>query len=446
MERQYDLVIVGAGPAGLSAALYGSRAGLKTLILENGAPGGKLIKTNKISNYPGIKDIEGTQLAMDMFEQATSFQAEYAYGEVNKIDENKNVYLNDGNVVKGKAVILATGTKERLLNIPGENENLGHGVSFCAVCDGAFFRDKEVVVIGGGNSALEESIYLAGLARSVTIVIRRDVFRAEEHIQKQIEENAKIHVIKKHIPVQILSSEGKVSGIELENVDTHEKQVIECSGIFPYVGQDPNTDCVQDLGILNERGYVLVDDDRQTKIPGIYAAGDVIDKNLRQVITACNDGAIAAQHAFHKIKGRENRTETDCRIRQYRKPAGTYRPAERRTENESGNQPRDDNLLQIPCHHQNRCSHSARHGFARPRRTERRGTPQDFRGVGIPHTHRSGTQKGKRQFVLPYSNLSGTRPLCRDSVCPAANLHSRKQRPDSRRFVCKFCGRGDGHF
>lgn len=304
MERQYDLVIVGAGPAGLSAALYGSRAGLKTLILENGAPGGKLIKTNKISNYPGIKDIEGTQLAMDMFEQATSFQAEYAYGEVNKIDENKNVYLNDGNVVKGEAVILATGTKERLLNIPGENENLGHGVSFCAVCDGAFFRDnKEVVVIGGGNSALEESIYLAGLARSVTIVIRRDVFRAEEHIQKQIEENAKIHVIKKHIPVRILSSEGKVSGIELENVDTHEKQVIECSGIFPYVGQDPNTDCVQDLGILNERGYVLVDDDRQTKIPGIYAAGDVIDKNLRQVITACNDGAIAAQHAFHKIKG-----------------------------------------------------------------------------------------------------------------------------------------------
>lgn len=303
MERQYDLVIVGAGPAGLSAALYGSRAGLKTLILENGAPGGKLIKTNKISNYPGIKDIEGTQLAMDMFEQATSFQAEYAYGEVNKIDENKNVYLNDGNVVKGEAVILATGTKERLLNIPGEDENLGHGVSFCAVCDGAFFRDKEVVVIGGGNSALEESIYLAGLARSVTIVIRRDVFRAEEHIQKQIEENAKIHVIKKHIPVQILCSEGKVSGIELENVDTHEKQVIECSGIFPYVGQDPNTDCVQDLGILNERGYVLVDDDRQTKIPGIYAAGDVIDKNLRQVITACNDGAIAAQHAFHKIKG-----------------------------------------------------------------------------------------------------------------------------------------------
>lgn len=303
MERQYDLVIIGAGPAGLSAALYGSRAGLKTLILENGAPGGKLIKTNKISNYPGVKEIEGTKLAMDMFEQATSFQAEYAYGELKEIDANKNVHLMDGTTIEANAVILATGTKERLLNIPGEKENLGHGVSFCAVCDGAFFRNKDVVVIGGGNSALEESIYLAGLVQSVTIVIRRDVFRAEEQIQKQIEENQKIRIIKKHIPTQILSKDGKVSGIELEDVDSHEKQIIECAGIFPYVGQDPNTGCVKNLGILNENGYVVVDQNCQTKIPGIYAAGDVIDKELRQVVTACNDGAIAAQHAFHQIKG-----------------------------------------------------------------------------------------------------------------------------------------------
>lgn len=303
MERQYDLVIIGAGPAGLSAALYGSRAGLKTLILESGAPGGKLIKTNKISNYPGVKEVEGTTLAMSMFEQATSFQAEYAYGELKTIDADKKVILTDGTVIQSKAIILATGTKERMLNIPGEQENLGHGVSFCAVCDGAFFRDKDVVVIGGGNSALEESIYLAQMVRSVTIVIRRDVFRAQAHIQKQIEENPKIHVIKKHIPIQIFSENGKVSGIELENVDTHEKQHLNCSGIFPYVGQDPNTDCVKDLGILNEQGYVMVDENRQTKVAGLYAAGDVIDKELRQVVTACNDGAIAAQHAFHVIKG-----------------------------------------------------------------------------------------------------------------------------------------------
>lgn len=303
MERQYDLVVIGAGPAGLSAALYGSRAGLHTLILESGAPGGKLIKTHKISNYPGVKDIAGTQLAMDMYEQATSFDAEYAYGDVQKIDANKTIYLQDGTTVSAKAIVLATGTKERMLNIPGELENIGHGVSFCAVCDGAFFRNKDVVVIGGGNSALEESLFLTQFVHSVTIVIRRDVFRAEKHIQEQIEANDKIHIIKKHIPVQILSTDNKVSGIKIENVDTKEKSVLACSGIFPYVGQSPNTDCVKDLDILNEKGYVLVDNSRQTKIEGIYAAGDVIDKELRQVVTACNDGAIAAQHAFHVIKG-----------------------------------------------------------------------------------------------------------------------------------------------
>lgn len=301
MERQYDLVIVGAGPAGLSAAIYGSRAGLKTLILENGAPGGKLIKTYHISNYPGIANIEGTKLAMDMLEQATSFGAEYAYGEVSRVDEDKKVYLNDGNVIEAKAIILATGTKERLLNIPGEQENLGRGVSFCAVCDGAFFRDKDVVVIGGGNSALEESLYLANLVKSVTIVIRRDVFRAEKQIQEQIEANDKIRVIKKHIPKEILSAENKVSGIVLENVDTKECTTLSCSAVFPYVGQDPMTDCAKELGVLNEQGYVIVDENRMTKIPGIYAAGDVIEKELRQVVTACNDGAIAASHVFHEI-------------------------------------------------------------------------------------------------------------------------------------------------
>ena len=301
MERQYDLVIIGAGPAGLSAAIYGSRAGLKTLILENGAPGGKLIKTYHISNYPGIANIEGTKLAMDMLEQATSFGAEYAYGEVSRVDENKNVYLNDGNCIEAKAVILATGTKERMLSIPGEKENLGRGVSFCAVCDGAFFRDKDVVVIGGGNSALEESLYLENIVKSVTIVIRRNVFRAEKQIQDQIEASDKIRIVKKHVPKEILSQDHKVSGIILENVDTKETTTLSCSAVFPYVGQDPLTDCVKDLEILNAQGYVLVNENRETKIPGIYAAGDVIEKELRQVVTACNDGAIAAQHAFHEI-------------------------------------------------------------------------------------------------------------------------------------------------
>ncbi len=303
MERQYDLVIIGAGPAGMAASVYGSRAGLKTLLLDNGAPGGKLIKTHKISNYPGVKELSGVELATSMFEQSTSFGAEYAYGDVEKVDADKKVTLSDGTIIEAKAVIVATGTKERLLKIPGEQENIGRGVSFCAVCDGAFFKNKDVVVIGGGNSALEESLFLTQFANKVTIVIRRDVFRAEKKIQEQIQANDKIEVIVKHIPKEILAENGKVSGIVFENVETKEPMTLSCQGIFPYVGQDPDTVCLEGLGVLDDKGYVIVDDSCQTKIPGLYAAGDVIQKELRQVVTATNDGAIAAQHAFHQITG-----------------------------------------------------------------------------------------------------------------------------------------------
>ncbi|MGN1276039.1 MAG: NAD(P)/FAD-dependent oxidoreductase [Floccifex sp.] len=300
MERHFNLVIIGAGPAGCTASLYASRAGLSTLLLDNGAPGGKLIKTFEIANYPGVPTQSGVDLAMKMFEQATSFGAVYEYGDVMEVTEDKVVKLSDGQEIQADAIILATGTKERLLHIPGEQENIGRGVSFCAVCDGAFFKDKDVVVIGGGNSALEESLYLTKFA-NVTIVIRRDVFRAEKSIQEQVESNDKIKIIKKHIPKEILSENGKVSGIVLENVDTKETQVISCSGIFPYVGQDPMTQSIQKLGICDERGYVIVDKNMETKIKGIYAAGDVIQKDLRQVVTATNDGAIAAQHIFHEL-------------------------------------------------------------------------------------------------------------------------------------------------
>lgn len=300
MERYFDLVIVGAGPAGCTASLYASRAGLSTLLLDNGAPGGKLVKTYEIANYPGVGASSGVDLAMKMFEQATSFGAVYEYGDVIEITKDKVVKLFDGQGIQAKAVLIATGTKERLLNIPGEQENIGRGVSFCAVCDGAFFKDKDVVVIGGGNSALEESLYLTKFA-NVTIVIRRDVFRAEKNIQEQVESNDRIKIITKHIPKQILSENGKVCGIVLENVDTRETQTLSCSGIFPYIGQDPMTQSIQNLGICDDRGYVIVDKNMETSIKGIYAAGDVIQKDLRQVVTATNDGAIAAQHVFHEL-------------------------------------------------------------------------------------------------------------------------------------------------
>lgn len=306
MERYYDLIIIGAGPGGMTAAIYGSRAGLSTLILEMGAPGGKLIKTNEISNWPGIQKINGAELASQMFDHATSFGAEYAYGEVTDIQvdgDKKKVICSDGNVYACQAVIVASGTVERMLHIAGEAENVGRGVSYCAVCDGAFFKDKEVCVIGGGNSALEEALYLTQFAKKVTIVIRRDVFRGEEHIQKQVEENPRIVIIKKHIPVAILDDGSKVNGIVLQDVDTKEEQTLEVAGVFPYVGADPAVSFLKKLDVCDARGYMLVDENNETKVKGIYGVGDVVAKPLRQVVTAASDGANAAQHAFHQIKG-----------------------------------------------------------------------------------------------------------------------------------------------
>lgn len=303
MERQVDLVIVGAGPAGMTAALYASRAGLETVMIDASAPGGKLLKTYMIDNYPGTPSIPGPDLAMQMYEQSVAFGAEFVSGEVETVNKDRQVILKNGDIYSAKAVLCATGAKERLLNVPNEQDALGHGESFCAVCDGAFFRNKEVVVIGGGNSALEESLFLTRFASRVTIVIRRDVFRASVKVQKDIEENDKIRVIKRHIPKEIVLKDGKVSGILLENVEDHDEVLVPCEGIFPYIGHIPETSFMKDLGVLDENGYVIANEKMETGVPGIYAAGDCMAKSLRQIVTACGDGAIAADHIFHFVTG-----------------------------------------------------------------------------------------------------------------------------------------------
>ena len=306
MERRYDLMIIGAGPAGMSAAIYGSRAGLKTAMLEMGAPGGKLVKTAEISNWPGIMETNGAKLASDMFEHSTSFGAEYVYGVVSKVEdagEYKKIICEDGTEYEAKAVVVATGTQERMMNIPGETENVGRGVSYCAVCDGAFFRDQEVCVVGGGNSALEEANYLTQFASRVNIIIRRDVFRADSIVQNAIKDNPKIQVITKHVPVKVVDDGMRVTGLVVKNVDTGIETELATHGIFPYIGLDPATTFLEGLPVLDDRGYIIVDENCETKVKGIYGAGDVVAKNLRQVVTATSDGAIAAQHAFHEIKG-----------------------------------------------------------------------------------------------------------------------------------------------
>ena len=308
MTKKYDFIIIGAGPAGMTAAIYASRAGLKTTMIESGAPGGKLLKTNEISNWPGIKTEPGSQLAMDMFEHSTSFGAVYEYGKVVEIKtdkenpaSDKQIICEDGTIFQAPAVLVATGTKERLMGIPGENKNIGRGLSYCAVCDGAFFRDQEVAVIGGGNSALEEAVYLTHFASKVYILMRRNVFRADKIAVDAAMANPKIEIIQNVVPTEILDDGQHVNGLKIADVTTKEEQILPVSGIFPYIGADPVTGFLKHLDILNPQGYMIVNASMETKIPLLYGAGDVCQKGLRQVVTAVNDGAIAAQDAFHKL-------------------------------------------------------------------------------------------------------------------------------------------------
>lgn len=304
MTKDYDFIIIGAGPAGMTAAVYASRAGLKTALLESGAPGGKLLKTHKISNWPGIQEEPGSQLAMDMFEHSTSFGAVYEYGNVIEIrnGERKQVICEDGTIFTAPAVLVATGTKERLLNIPGEQEHIGKGISYCAVCDGAFFRDKETAVIGGGNSALEEAVYLTQFASKVYLIMRRDVFRAEKAVIDTVLSNPKIELLQNYIPLQVLDNEGRVGGLEISHTRSGETKVLPVSGIFPYIGADPITGFLKDLPVLDKQGYIVVNSNMETSVPLLFGAGDVCQKELRQVVTAASDGAIAAQTAFRKLQ------------------------------------------------------------------------------------------------------------------------------------------------
>lgn len=300
MEQMiYDVIIIGAGPGGMMAATYASRANLSVLLLERGAPGGKMMTTAEIENWPGVEMITGMQLSQNMHKQATAFGATYAYGDVAEIKTTeavKEVVLTNGTVHTGKTVIIATGTREKSLPAPGVNENVGRGVSFCAICDGAFFRGKDVVVIGGGNSAIEESHHLAKLVNKVTILVRKDHLRAEKILQEKILNCENIEIQYHTELVEVKTKDQKVAEIITVNNQTNEQGSIQAEGLFIYIGANPMTDNFKNLDICDEEGYIVTDENMQTKIPGIYAIGDVRQKFLRQIVTATGDGAIAAQH------------------------------------------------------------------------------------------------------------------------------------------------------
>lgn len=300
----YDVIIVGAGPAGMTAAVYTSRANLSTLMIERGVPGGQMANTEEIENYPGFDHILGPDLSNKMFNHAKKFGAEYAYGNIKEIidgEEYKTV-IAGSKQFKARAVIITTGAEYKMLGVPGEKELRGRGVSYCAVCDGAFYKGKELVVVGGGDSAVEEAVYLTRFASKVTIVHRRDELRAQAILQKRAFENDKIDFIWSHTVKQVNEQEGKVGSVTLVSTKTGEESEFKTDGVFIYVGMLPLSKPFVNLGITNENGYIETNEDMETKVPGIFAAGDIREKMLRQVVTATGDGSISAQSAQHYIE------------------------------------------------------------------------------------------------------------------------------------------------
>ena len=305
--KVYDVVIIGAGPAGMTAAVYTSRANLSTVMIERGIPGGQMANTEEIENYPGYESILGPDLSNKMLEHAKKFGTEYAYGDVQKIVDGKpyKTIVAGGKEFKAKAIIVATGAEHRLLGVPGEKELSGRGVSYCAVCDGAFFKDKELVVVGGGDSAVEEAVFLTKYASKVTIIHRRDQLRAQKILQDRAFKNDKVEFIW-DTTVEEIVGENRVEGVRIKNKKTGEESTYPCQGAFIYVGMDPLSSAVNGLDITNEEGYILTNENMETKIPGIFAAGDVREKTLRQVVTATGDGSIAAMAAQHYIESLED--------------------------------------------------------------------------------------------------------------------------------------------
>ncbi|MDR1794709.1 MAG: FAD-dependent oxidoreductase [Erysipelotrichaceae bacterium] len=303
MDKQFDVIIVGAGPAGMTAGLYGARYGLSVAILDAMIYGGKMQKTYEIENYPGTGKTSGAALSQTMYEQTEAAGVTFLFDEIERIEDGevKRLYGLSGEVYHGRAVILASGTRERLLGIPGEETYTGRGVSYCAVCDGMLFKNKKVVVIGGGNSALEEALYLANLASSLTIVIRRDQFRAQGSIVDKVLTHPNITVLYQKVPVEILGDGSRVNGIVLKDSTGENTMTLACDGVFPYIGADPVSGYFASLGICDKEGYLLCDEYMRTPLAGFYGAGDLRRKELRQVVTAVSDGALAATAAFHDL-------------------------------------------------------------------------------------------------------------------------------------------------
>ena len=296
----YDIIIVGGGPAGLTAAVYGLRAGKSVLVIEKNGFGGQIAYSPKVENIPGTILISGTEFADKITEQAMNLGAEVELENVVRVEaqgEVKKVFTEEGSVYEGRTLILAVGVKHRMLGLPGEEDLVGKGISFCAVCDGAFYAGQETVMIGGGNSALQEALLLSEVCSKVTVVQNLAFFTGEKKLADALEAKANVETVFSSVVEEYLSENGELRGMVIRNTETGEKRTLSCDGAFLAVGLVPENDAFAEVVQLDERGYFDIDEHCTTKTPGVFVAGDCRKKNIRQVTTAAGDGAVAAMAA-----------------------------------------------------------------------------------------------------------------------------------------------------
>ncbi|MBR3844737.1 MAG: thioredoxin-disulfide reductase [Clostridia bacterium] len=300
MEAIYDMIIIGGGPAGYTAALYAARAGLSTAVIEQMSPGGQMTLTGDIDNYPGFEEgVDGFTLGMKMEQTAARFGAKTIYAQVTGLDltSDPKIVITESNRYSAKTLVMATGATPRLLGLKEETELTGKGIHYCTHCDGRFYKDKTVVVVGGGNSAAADALYLSGLAKQVYLVHRRDTLRADKIYHEPLFQKENVTFLWNNVVTGCDTGDGKLTHAVIKNNQTGETTHLACDGLFISIGRAPSTELVKALLPLDRQGYIIADETTKTPIPGVYAIGDVRTKDLRQVVTAVADGAVAAHHA-----------------------------------------------------------------------------------------------------------------------------------------------------
>ena len=308
--RKYDVVVIGSGPGGMTAALYAARANLNVAMLDRGIYGGQMNNTDDIENYPGFTTIKGPELGEKMYQGTVKAGVNFVYGDVQNVtvdDQQMKHIQTDSDELVASALIIATGSNNRKLGVPGEEKFSGKGVSYCAVCDGSFFKGKNVTVVGGGDSAISEGLYLANVTDGVNVIHRRDQLRAQKVLQNRAFDNDKIDFTWNTSVTEILGDENHVTGVKIHNNQVGDDTTLDTDGVFVYVGNFPNSQIFNNLNITDQAGWIITNDQMETTIPGIYAIGDVRQKQLRQITTAVGDGGIAGQNAFEYFEAIKHR-------------------------------------------------------------------------------------------------------------------------------------------